>query len=255
MTKSKTKKCLVAIKHNGEYYINRKFGENKKFQLIEIQYDCQQSFKNNNFELRQEIIKQIQRKTPFRNTVYTQKKIESAVSLRRCPFNRHLKYAIFLSNQMDTKSKDIYIPYSKNLKDQCNEETKEVLHNEKIRILPVPLLMYIIYAFLFFGLCILRVANQQKLEFVSFLFAILFPLVKHLSRIVFRIPMTTRLRFWFYLLKSQFRYFIPMFTFILAVGLLVPIYPLLAPCDFPLSELGLVLIFIDAIVDLFQSDL
>ncbi|WP_322183300.1 hypothetical protein [Neglectibacter caecimuris] len=255
MAKPKTKKCLVAIKHNGEYYIRRKFGENKKFQFVEIQYDCQQKFKNNNFELRQEIVKQIQEGTSFRNTIYDKRRSESAVSLRRSCFDRHLKYAIFLSNEMNEKSKDINVPYNKKLNEQCDENTKKVLHDIKIRALLAPLLVYLLYAISFILLCILRVANQQKLELTSFLFAILLPFVKHLTQIVLRIPMKTCAKFWSCLLKSEFRQLIPMLAFLLAVGILAPTYPLLASYNFPLSEIGIVLIFIDAIVDLFQSDL
>ena len=91
--------------------------------------------------------------------------------------------------------------------------------------------------------------------FTSFLFAILLPFVKHLTQIVLRIPMKTCAKFWSCLLKSEFRQLIPMLAFLLAVGILAPTYPLLASYNFPLSEIGIVLIFIDAIVDLFQSDL
>ena len=253
-TKAKTKRCIVAINHEGKYYVGRKFGENKEFQFIACHYNHQHRFSNFNHELRKEIAQQIQERTPFSNTIYTSDRIERAVSLYRSPF-RHIQYATFYSNQMDTKPKDVYIPYSKNIRNQCDKETKEVLDNIRFKVRWVPFLVYILYAvatFLIF--CTPEGANPQKIDFVSSVVVILCLLFKLISKIMDRIVWKSQIEFWLYLGRSHFRYLSTLFAFILAVAPLL-FGNFLLRFNFPWSKLGIVMIFIVAIVDLFQSDL
>ena len=158
----KTKTCIVAINYEGKYYVSRKCGENEEFQFIECHYNNQERFADTNYKLRKEIAQQIHEMTPFSNSIYPSDTIGWAVSLNRSPF-KHIQYATFYSNQMNTKSEDVYIPYSKNIRNQCDKETKEVLSNVKLILRWVSLLVYVLYAMaIFLVLCVLGGATPQK---------------------------------------------------------------------------------------------
>lgn len=256
MTHPKKKTCIVVIQHNGEYYVSRKPGKNSKFQFMRYEYDVQQEFKMSNIELRKEIAQQIQAKTPFRNTVYTLDKIDWAVSLQRSPFHKHLRYVIFLSNYMaDSESNAVYIPYGKNLMGQCDKETEEVLRYIKIRTRTLPFLIYMVYALLLFlTVCIQGNANPQKIDYASFATAVLCLFMRFVPRIVDHITKRPRVKFWLHLFKSSFKNLTTILAFVFVViSLLWDEF--LVRFNLPWSELGLVMVFIIAIVDLAQGDL
>ena len=170
---------IAVIKHDGQYYVSRQLMPGSKFAFDSYTVNKGGLFRSSNKALRKEIALQIQNETPFRNTDYNDESIHIPVSLRKMfLFNKgtlfkRTKIAVFLSNEFESESEFVALPFDRYIKDQSDETAVRLLQVLKWDTYWAPFLVSFICFIVFVLLTFNPAEWSGNLDLFAFLYTII----------------------------------------------------------------------------------
>lgn len=177
----------AVIRHNRKYYISRDFNEDN-FKFNEYTIHKGGLFNSRNKSLRKEIAKQIQEKTPFKNTEFDNSNIHYPVSLHKMflfqkgTFFKRTKVALFISNSFEKRKESIDLPFFQGIKEQSDKDVIALMRAMKRRDYWPSLIPNLFGFAVFFLLSLIQTDINTNLDLAALIFTILCQLGAFLNK-------------------------------------------------------------------------
>lgn len=243
---------LAVIKHNDQYYLTRALSIGAQFSFSEHTVQTGGLFKNSNKKLREEIAKQIQSETPFRNTDNTGKHLCRSVSLRRRFFFKKAKIAFFISNHIVEEQSSVSLPYCSAIKQHCTQDSCSLMKKLKCGRILLPIIVNIIYGLGFFVAAQIPFESTFNFDLVAF-----FYVLSNYALLIFKAirPLKKSKMYRYFLYVENYLSINGLGTFFVFFIALVLTFAWQPNIDSQtLSLWGISFIFVDAICALIQRD-